>query len=313
MQIRCKDFIETAEGLIFAVLADDPEEDRHLCFLRYIKTETGYRKVETEEANRLLAADFPRYRFHSLERDADLHGVPRDTITRHHRPIQKLHEIVSAKYPDPIESKLASIVNLLETNGLCRDHLGITGSLLIGAQTARSDIDLVIYDREHFDRLRAIVRQGFVDKSLDRLGEAQWREAYRRRGCSLSLEEYRWHERRKYNKASLSGTRIDFSLVSGDTDPERRSTCRKIKTAEIIAEVTDARLAFDHPARYRISHPEIGEIASFTPTFAGQALAGETVIARGILEESERGTQRLVIGSSREAPGEYIKVVRSAV
>ncbi|MCI0733688.1 MAG: hypothetical protein L0Y38_07690 [Methylococcaceae bacterium] len=312
MEIRSKDFIETAEGLVFAVLVGGTEGGRYLCFLRYIKTETGYRKVETAEATRLLAAEFPRYRFHSLKRDADLHGVPRDNIIRHHRPVRRLREIVSAECRDPIESKLASFARMLEANGLCLDHFGVTGSLLIGAQTARSDIDLVIYERSHFNRLREIVRQGVHHASLEALGKEQWRETYLRRGCSLSLEEYLWHERRKHNKASWSGTKIDFSLVSDDTDPEGHSY-RKIENTEIIAEVTDARCAFDHPARYRVSHPEIREIASFTPTFAGQALAGETVIARGMLEESKRGLRRLVVGSSREAPGEYIKVLRSAV
>ncbi|MGH8549338.1 MAG: hypothetical protein ACRERS_07920 [Methylococcales bacterium] len=312
MQIRGKDFIETPEGLIFAVLVDGTEDDRQLCFLRYIKTGSGYRKLETEEANRLLAADFPHYRFHSRQRDADLHGVPRDKIIRHHRPIQRLQEIVSAGRRDPIESKLASIAALLENSGLSLAHVGVTGSLLVGAQTARSDIDLVIYGRDNFRRLRDIVRQAILNKNLDPLGDAQWFEAYRRRGCSLSLDEYLWHERRKLNKASLSGTKIDFSLVSDDSDPERHRY-RKIELAEIIAVVTDARLAFDHPACYRVSHPEIHEIASFTPTFAGQAFAGETVIARGMLEESECGTRRLVTGSSREARGEYIKVVRNTV
>lgn len=310
MQIRCKDFIETAEGLIFAVLVDGAEDDRYLCFLRYLRTQAGFRKLATDEANRLLTTDFPQYRFHSVQRDADLHGVAPDQIIRHYRALQRLGEIISSVPRDPIETKLLSVTKVLENYGLSLARLGITGSLLIGAQTAGSDIDLVIYERGDFERLREIVRQTIANQSLEALSDAQWRESYGRRGCSLSFDEYLWHEKRKYNKASFSGTKIDFSLVSEEPDSDHRSY-RKIKPAQIIAQVTDSRFAFDHPARYLVSHPQVLEIASYTPTFAGQAFAGETVIARGILEESGCGFRRLVVGSSREASGETIKVARS--
>ncbi|MGH8553753.1 MAG: nucleotidyltransferase domain-containing protein [Methylococcales bacterium] len=312
MQIRCKDFLENAEGLIFAVLVDGIEDDRFLCFLRYLRTGPSFRKIETEEANRLVTMDFPQYRLHSRQRDVDLHGVARDQIVGHYRPMQRLHEIISTASRDPIENNLVSVVKVLENSGLSPARLGVTGSLLIGAQKAGSDIDLVVYDRDDFEQLREIVRQAIANKSLAALNETQWAETYRRRGCSLSFDEYLWHEGRKYNKASWSGTKIDFSLVSELADQDHRSY-RKIKPAEITARVIDARYAFDHPARYPVNHSDIHEIISFTPTFAGQAIAGETVIACGILEESECGMRRLVVGSSREAPGETIKVVRSAV
>ncbi len=311
MEIRHKDFIETAERLIFAVLVDGTEQNRVLCFLRYLGTEHGFRKVDTENANRVVAVDFPQYRFHSSQRDADVHGVPLEKILRHYHPVRKLEEIIRAGRRDPVQSKLVSTIELLQNSGVPLDCVGVTGSLLIGAQTGDSDIDLVIYGQENFQRARDIVRQSFRDHALDPLSEAQWKEAYRRRGCSLSFAEYFWHERRKYNKASLAGTKIDFSLVPDDS-AHQGGLHRKIESAEIIARVTDGRYGFDHPARYPVSHPEIREILSFTPTFAGQAFAGETVTARGMIEQAECGPLRLIIGSSREAPGEFIKVVRSA-
>lgn len=313
MPIRSKDFVETREGLIFAVLVDGTEDGRYLCFLRYLRIESGYLKLDTAEANRLLAAGFSRYLFHSQTRDADLHAVPPEDIIRHHRPVERLRQIIRTGPRDPIERKLVTVAKLLERNGVSPAQVGITGSLLIGAQTPSSDIDLVIYGRADFHRVREIIRQAVLNETLDPLDEAQWLEAYRRRGCSLSFGEYLWHEKRKFNKASWSGTKIDFSLNSGDPDPQSEVRHRKIKPAEITALITDDRRAFDHPAVYRISHPEIHAIASFTPTFAGQAISGETINARGMLEESDSRTRRLLIGSSREAPGEYIKVVRSPV
>jgi hypothetical protein len=40
-------------------------------------------------------------------------------------------------------------------------------------------------------------------------------------------------------------------------------------------------------------------------------MVGETIEIAGMLEEDEHGNQRIVVGSSREAQGEYIKVIRT--
>jgi len=40
-----KDFIETAEGLVFAVVASGIEQGKVLCFLRYVRKSTGLEKA----------------------------------------------------------------------------------------------------------------------------------------------------------------------------------------------------------------------------------------------------------------------------
>ena len=309
MSIRAKDFIETAENLIFAVVAEGIEEERVLCFLRYQRDAEGLHKLETQDAQDLLATHHPQYLFYSKQRDVKVHGVPLQRIQRHFCSITGLQAIFETARPDAIQIKLRALADLLNAQGIAMHTLGITGSLLIGAQHGDSDIDLVIYGRESFQALRRIVEHMLSTGQLDRLSDAQWREAYDRRGCSLTFEEYLWHERRKYNKASISGTKIDFSLICDNSLPDL-TRYTKIKPAEIIARIVEDRFSFDHPARYLINHPKLSEIVSFTPTFAGQAQNGESVIARGIIEASTRGARRLVIGSSREAPGEYIKIAR---
>ena len=73
--------------------------------------------------------------------------------------------------------------------------------------------------------------------------------------------------------------------------------------------ITDDSLAFDYPAEFKIDHDEISAVVCFTATYTGQALNGETVEVSGLLEQTEQGDKRIVVGSSREADGEYIKVV----
>jgi len=47
----------------------------------------------------------------------------------------------------------------------------------------------------------------------------------------------------------------------------------------------------------------------YTATYTGQAEQGERIEVAGQLEVSNTGLVRILVGSSREAEGEYIKVL----
>ena len=66
--------------------------------------------------------------------------------------------------------------------------------------------------------------------------------------------------------------------------------------------------AFDYPAEFKIDHAQIKSVVSFTATYNGQAINGETIEVSGLVEQNSQGVKRIVVGSSREAYGEYIKV-----
>jgi len=179
---------------------------------------------------------------------------------------------------------------------------------LIGAQTPSSDIDLVVYGSDRFQVARRIVGMLIAKRLIRAPDEGMWRETYRRRGCALDFEEYLWHEKRKLNKGAINGRKFDISPVPLDVASDRR---RFVKRGQLTvrARVSDDRETFEYPARYRLDHEEVGEVLSFTATYAGQANTGEYVEAAGFLEQSEDGSKRIVVGSSREAAGAYIKVV----
>lgn len=300
-----RDFIETEEGLIFAVVDGVPEDGKVLSFLRY----GSAGKVSTEAANALLHEHHPHYLHHSRRLDAKLHAVPIVHVQRHHRPRARLREILGQGASDVIEAKLLKLLDLLVEGGVPVGTVGVTGSLLIGRQKASSDVDLVIYGREHFFRARQWVRRLVEEGRLGDLDEAAWLDAYDRRGCELDFDEFLRHEHRKGNKGMIDGTKFDLALIVEETEPEPPGQWRKTGTALIQALVLDDSRAYDQPARYGIDHPEIGEVLSFTHTYVGQAFSGETIEAAGAVETSETGRKRLVVGSTREALGEYIRVV----
>ncbi|GAB4364271.1 MAG: nucleotidyltransferase domain-containing protein [Methylohalobius crimeensis] len=308
---QARDFIITREGLVFAVTLNETEAGRVVACLRYAPTPAGLRKVSTHEAETILRTRYPRYLYHSPRRDALLHAVPINAVETHLCPRQRLRELLDRPATEPLIDKLQRLVDLFEVEGLSSEQLGVTGSLLIGLQHEASDLDLVVYGREPFAQARRIVRDGFAHGWLQAPDRALWRATYQRRGCALSFDEYLWHEQRKYNKGAIDGTKFDLILMeekSMDDDPR---LWYKLGRTRIRAPVIDAEGAFATPARYRLDHPEIPLALCFTATYLGQAEAGERVEISGHLEQASDGERRIVVGTSREAPEEYIKVIPS--
>ncbi|BBL72226.1 hypothetical protein [Methylogaea oryzae] len=302
-----RDFLETEEGLLFAVVEGGLEEGRALCFLRYRREGGAWRKLGTDAANALLTASHPHYLYYSASRDARLHGVAMERAIVHHRPRRRLAQLMATAGGDAVESKLRRLLALLASAGVDLHCMGVTGSLLIGAQRPDSDFDLVVYGRAAFFRVRQAVADLLRAGRLEPLSDALWRESYGRRGCDLDYDDYLRHERRKYNKAVFEGVKFDITLTGEEIEPPQ--ICRKQGPATLTARVIDAHGAFDHPARYQLDHPRIRQALSYTHTYAGQAWAGETVEIAGQVEQAADGGLRIVVGSSREAPGEYIRVV----
>jgi uncharacterized protein len=311
-----KDFIETAEGLCFAVVQQGAERcdgrDKVLCFLRYIKLDDEnngqWHKVATEPANEYLRKNFPKYLHHSALLDADMHAVGVEEIVQHHSPRLRLQQILFRQQRDKVEQDLYELCFLFQQRGLDLTQTGVTGSILIGVQQQSSDIDLVFYNRKLFHQARAITSELIGQCQLDALSDQDWEASYARRSCALTLQEYVWHERRKYNKALINGRKFDLNFIDehAQSKPVAYHKCGEIK---VQCQIIEDQYGFDYPAIFTINHHEIKTVICFTATYTGQAFVGETVEISGLLEESDTGARRIVVGSSREAPNEYIRVV----
>ena len=306
-----KDFIETAEGLIFAVVSYHPHQKKVGCFLRYIKTDEMWQKIDTAKANRLLARHHPQYLFKSTQFDAEFHAVDESEIIQHYQPEKRLQTILARQANDLIETKCQQLIAILQDLGVDIDSVGLTGSMLIGQQKLGSDIDLVVYGREAFHQTRAAVKQAIEKDQLQPLSESLMRDNFERRAGELNFDDFSWHEARKFNKAAIEGTKFDIGMVSLPEELQiDHNHYMKQGISTVKAKVIDDRYAFDFPARYIIDNDVTPEVISFTHTYVGQALKGEMIEVSGAVErDSASGHRRLVVGSTREAIGEYIKVI----
>lgn len=306
-----KDFIETKEGLVFAVVESGEECGKVLCFLRYIVKNSKWQKLDTKEANQYLSHHYPKYLHYSNIKQAHCHAVIVEDVFKHHQPRERLQNLLINTTKGEVETDLLDLCDLFEQHRFNLKDLGVTGSILIGAQKQSSDIDLVFYSREAFNHARNITQALIQQGDCQELSEQQWLESFDRRSCELSYSDYVWHEKRKLNKAIINQRKIDYSFVSTTTQSIKPKYFKKLRAVKLKVQILDDSLAFDYPAEFAIYHQEISEIVSYTATYTGQAQLGEWVEVAGMLEEDNEGMKRVVVGSSREAKGEYIKVIKN--
>ena len=306
MRARIRDFVITTHDWIFSVVSYDLGGGELQCMLRYIPDETGervseggrrYRKLDFHDAYEFLRKHRPEY-------VKDVHVVPKADINEILRPEVRLPAIAER------DGNVRTIYGLLGRH-IPKERIGITGSFLCGLNGENSDLDFVVYGRANFDKARAVVKAASAEGLTTEIKEALWRQIYQKRKPELSYDDFVAHEMRKGHRGAIGDTYFDILYVR---DPEelQRLDRRNYEKGEragyrtITAEVKDAFFSFDSPAIYELEHPEINKILSFTHTYAGQALPGETVEARGVVEQTKHET-RLVVGTTREAKGEWIR------
>ncbi len=299
--LRLRDFVEDADGWLYAVAAYDNTE-RAGCVLRYVPDPAGdrvrratgvtYRKLDFAEAYARVAAEKPQY----LDL---LHRIPLDEIAAVHKP--------EAVFP-AVLARDERVRRLADALGLAPGTAGCTGSLLVGLEGPGSDIDLVVYGAA-FDRARARLPQAIREGLVDDLSEDLWRRVYAKRRPDAHVR--RVPAARGPEVEPRAGRR---DLLRPPLRPRlrRRSTpgpCRRARSSERLGSRPRSRTP-PSPTTCRpctsSTTPRSPVILSFTHTYAGQALAGEVVEAAGVIEE--HGDERwLVVGTSREPVGEYIR------
>ncbi|NPA62038.1 MAG: hypothetical protein GXN95_00595 [Methanococci archaeon] len=337
MKVRIRDFIETTEGLYFAVNTYSHPKDRFFAFLRYVPYEyidfeipiNNIRKIDgrkyvkiadTSLAYKFLEKKFPKYLFYDEVNSVLMHSIPKEDIKRILKPKERLNEIVNEDQDlNELDKKCRKLAIILEDYGVSLKNMGVSGSLLLKLNNENSDIDFVIYGKENHKKARESLKQAFEDKKLTPLSEDFWKIAYQKRikDGTLTYEEFVFYEKRKYNRGLVDGTMFDLLFTREWNEINEEYGDKKYNNLgfiEIEGKILNDDYAFDNPATYRVecyTNPDIKEVVSFTHTYAGQCFKGEEFIARGKLEEVIEGNNRylrLVVGTTREAFNEFIKL-----
>lgn len=316
----------------------DKNDIRHRDGVRYIKI------TDTAKTYGILKKYFPDYLFYDETKDITMHAVPNEHVINILSPNNRLNEILN-KQENEFEEKCKNLADKLYDYGLDYKYMGISGSTVIKLNSDNSDIDFVIYGMKNHKKARSILKTIFEENEKNEnnelnsvticpLSDEFWKKAYNKRikDNTLSYEEFVWHEKRKHNRGVINNTMFDL-LATRDWDEINSEYgdyhYKNLGFIKIECNIINDDYIFDNPAIYKIDNikivdleninkiglnlnpDEIKEIVSFTHTYAGQAFNGERVIVRGKLEEvsfKNGNYKRILIGTSREAFNEYIKL-----
>lgn len=327
MKVRARegDFIETWDELIFDVKGLVHPPNRVVAYLRYVPDGRGrreragikYRKVYSLfDRAKLLAKRWPDYLWRDPFFDREVQAVPVDKVKEHHLPTERFAQLRSATILNEQEQLAVDLAETLAKEArIPASKIGLSGSILVGLHTAKSDIDLLLYgsnaSRKCHSKLRILLEtcsQGFRPYTRSDL-----RKLYAQRGlgAAVPFETFAKHERLKVLQGKFRGTDYFIRCVKEWNEWPEDYGDRKysqVGRATVRATISEDCESIFTPCIYHVvdasvtgKHPAPAEIVSFRGRFCEQAHIGEKVLAKGTLEkiaDERRVTYRLVIGEN---------------
>jgi predicted nucleotidyltransferase len=324
-------YLETKEGLYFAVKGLVHPTDRIFSVLRYAPDPQGDRQKDGKtyrrlyhfpEQLRILKERYPQYLAYDPATQLVQQSVPVSSIQRIYDPRDWLRATTAAPGRDALQEDACAFCDLLaQAAGVSPDRLGVSGSLLIGLHTVQSDLDITVHgerncravhaalqrllDEEAVNGLSRFDRQGFLQLYAERIQDTR-----------MDFDEFLELEKRK-SFQGLFGGRIFFVRFIKEPHENDESYAdrayKPLHQAGVVATVTGVSDAIFTPCSYPLEEVQflqgdpvdsLCEIVSFRGRFCEQARRGERVYAFGTIERVQtrqgRAWHRLILGNRTE-------------
>ncbi|MEM3000045.1 MAG: hypothetical protein QXX34_05935 [Candidatus Bathyarchaeia archaeon] len=334
MRAREGELIRTKNGVIFDVKGLVHPPNHIIAFPRFIPSPQGTRRSPRDSYGKIysfsdrfkfLEQNMPELIVHDPVFDENLCEVPISMVEKHYNPIRKLGLLRTSKKLSVLEQKAVQLTEeLKEAAGIPWSAIGISGSVLVGLATEKSDIDPVIYGAENcrkaYEALETLLKDnasGFKPYSSQELRALF---DFRSKDTFMSFEDFARVERRKAFQGMYADTEYFIRFVKDwlDITEQYGDVCYKNSGyTKITATIADDSEALFTPCTYQIENvavvegaklEPIREIASFRGRFCKQAKKGETVTVQGKVEQvtgKQKGQvyYRIIIGNS---PSDYM-------
>jgi predicted nucleotidyltransferase len=327
------DLIENMNGAVFDVKGLVHPPDRVVAFIRYFPDKNGdrtryrttYGKVYSlSDRYALLKDKYPEYLVYDPVFDETLCEVPDSHVRKRFDPVTKLDEMRSAGDLDALERKALELGEMLRQQAnVSWDAVGISGSILAGLHTSRSDIDPVVYGSENCrqinDALKELVKHGSQGLKSYGLADLKALFEFRSRDTKMSFEDFVRTESNKAFQGEFMDTDYFVRFVKDWREADEAYGdvhYRNMGQGKIEATVADDSEALFTPCAYAVESVTIlegptlqpvSQIVSFRGRFCEQAKTGDRVVACGKVERvtDKNGTvhYRLLVGGR---PSDYI-------
>ena len=334
MRAREGDLIKTENHVIFDVKGLVHPPNKLIAFPRYIPSPQGTRRGQKglygkiysfSERFKFLEQNMPGLIVDDPVFDETLCEVPVGTVVELYEPVEKLKLLRTSKGLGGLERKTVQLAEeLKEAAGIPWSAIGISGSVLVGLYTAKSDIDPVVYGVENCRRAYAALENLLKDdasrfKPYTR-GELQALFDFRSKDTIMSFEDFARVERRKAFQGMFEGADYFARFVKdwNQISQQYGDVCYKNSGyAKITATIADESDALFTPCTYRIENVTVAEgpklepireIVSFRGRFCEQARKSEAVTAQGKAERvtnkrKEQAYYRIILGNK---PSDYM-------
>lgn len=320
------DYIETVEGMLFAVKGLFHPQERVVAYLRYLPDPKGerrrgdrtYRRVyDLEETTETLRRRYPQYLSHVESRGLTLQMVPWSRIARIYRPRERLRSLM-ANPRNELERIVARFADALSTeSGVPLEKFGVSGSVLIGLDTPSSDVDLIVYGADAGRRAYAALRRlrersvwisAYDERTVEGVVKARWGDT------GIGLERFRAIEMRKVLHGVVCGRDYFVRLVKEPGEVEAERSSEPLGRVRLRATISGHADSIFTPCTYQVEdcalldadhQHEVSELVSFRGKFTEQAREGDAVEGRGMLERvryDDRTVYRVVMGGR----GDYL-------
>jgi uncharacterized protein len=325
-------YLETLDGLFFAIKGLEHPADRTIAVLRYApdpksgdrrKGKKIYRRLyHFQEQEQLIRTAYPQYLAFDPVFQATLQSVPGSMVRRIYDPRLRIQELAQASIRSAVEDDAYAFICLLQENAQVPfSALGITGSLLIGLHTAQSDLDAVVLGAKSCEKVYQALRRMRDDASggeLRGLDSQGLEELYTERvkDTKMDFRKFVDLEKQKVNQGSFRNRPYFIRFIKKPHEVNLIYGQRRynpLGRAAIKASITDDRESIYTPCRYQLADVRIlegpqqispKEIVSFRGRFCEQARVGDVIMAAGTLERIQTTTgevwHRLLLGNAVE-------------
>jgi len=310
MKFREGDMIESEANLIFDVKGLVHPPNRIVAFIRYFPDEEGNRTRKGKSFGKvyslprrysLLRERFPEYLVYDPVFDETFCEVPVENVRKIYKPNEKLQELRTSENLDPLLGKTLQFAQVLKENATVDwNALGISGSILVGLQTADSDIDVIVYGSENcrrvYSALRNMFQNGHENVKAYTREEMKVLFDFRSKDTAIGFEDFVRMESRKVMEGKFEETDYFVRFVKDWNEIDENYgdvQYKNIGNARVEATVIDDSESTFTPCTYKVENVNvlegvdvgpIGEITSFRGRFCEQARKGETVVAQGKVE-----------------------------
>jgi uncharacterized protein len=338
MKAREGDLIKTKSGMVCDVKGLVHPPNRIIAFPRFIPMPDGARRgrgitygkvYSLQERFKYLQKNEPELIVLDPVFDENLCEIPTAQITDHYKPEEKLWALRTSEDLTILESKALHLAETLRKEaGIPWSSIGVSGSIMAGLTTEKSDIDPLVYGLENCRRAYAALQRllekpdsGFKPYSKEELGELF---DFRSKDTQMSFEDFERVETRKAFQGKFMGTDYFVRFVkdwSEVTEQYGDVTFLNSGYAKITAKIQDSADALFTPCSYKLKNVKvldgpklnpITEVVSFRGRFCQQAEVSEEIEAQGkvelVTESKTKSTHyRLILGNK---PQDYMVLLR---